>query len=176
MRYYPRNTSVPRSTREIKRGFITTSPARPLWTACRLWSPRARRRSSLQWSRTSDLEALELLPERKIKLIADCTEWYDPETSSTVNSDLFAGIANCACTGFNLKSASMIAISSFLERYYAGRGCHVVRVPPLVDLQRPCWKPIAPCARIPSCICCMRNTHPQGFIGELAPRRDSASC
>jgi glycosyltransferase involved in cell wall biosynthesis/peptidoglycan/xylan/chitin deacetylase (PgdA/CDA1 family) len=85
--------------------------------------------------------------KRNIKLIADCTEWHDP-------GDVMFGPlgpnrwdTELRMRWLQPKIGSLIVISSYLERYYRERGCSVLRVPPLVDLQKPWWKPIPPLPR-----------------------------
>jgi len=118
----------------------------------------------LQWSAPLIWRLLNFCRERKIKLIADCTEWYDPRDVKYGQFGPFRWIANCACTGFSTKIGSMIAISSFLERYYGGArlpcggACRRGRFAEAL-LEADC----AAGARIPSCICCMRE-HPPARI------------
>ena len=39
----------------------------------------------------------------------------------------------------NRRGGHVIAVSTYLDNYYRSRGCHVLRVPPLVDLADPKW-------------------------------------
>lgn len=76
---------------------------------------------------------------RGIKLIADCTEWYDPE--GLVGGRF--GIAHLD-NEFRMRFVNrligrLIVISHFLQDYYSARSCQVVRVPPTIDLAEQKW-------------------------------------
>jgi glycosyltransferase involved in cell wall biosynthesis len=76
---------------------------------------------------------------RGIKLIADCTEWYDPE--GLVGGRF--GIAHLD-NEFRMRFVNrligrLIVISHFLQDYYCARSCQVVRVPPTIDLSEQKW-------------------------------------
>jgi glycosyltransferase involved in cell wall biosynthesis len=79
---------------------------------------------------------------RNIRLLADCTEWYDPRHVLGGPLGPFCWDSELRMRWLQPKIGKLIVISSFLERYYHDRGCEVLRVPPLVDLQAPQWKPI----------------------------------
>jgi hypothetical protein len=68
---------------------------------------------------------------RRITLIADCTEWYDPWHRL---GGLLGWESELRMRWLQPRIGRVIAISSFLERYYRARGCSVLRVPPLVDM------------------------------------------
>lgn len=82
----------------------------------------------------------------RIPLIVDLTEWPTGQTLSggtfgfrNLDSEFRMRFLYEHCDG-------MIAVSSFLEGYYAARGCKAIRIPPLVDLEdekwrTPAWKP-----------------------------------
>lgn len=77
---------------------------------------------------------------RGIKLIADCTEWYDPE--GLVGGRF--GIAHLD-NEFRMRFVNrligrLIVISHFLQDYYSARSCQVVRVPPTIDLGDQKWQ------------------------------------
>jgi glycosyltransferase involved in cell wall biosynthesis len=88
------------------------------------------------------LRLIKFCHRRKITLISDCTEWYDPHHVLWGAWGPFRWDSELRMHWIQPKIGSMIAISSYLERYYRGRGCRVVRVPPLVDLQASQWKPV----------------------------------
>ena len=69
--------------------------------------------------------------KRQITLIADCTEWYDPWHRF---AGLMAWDSELRMRWLQPKIGRVIAISSFLERYYRACGCSVLRVPPLIDM------------------------------------------
>ena len=73
--------------------------------------------------------------KRRIALLTDCTEWYDPW-------HLPGGPLGPICWDSEIRMRWMqprigrvIAISSFLEQDCRRRGCAVLRVPPLVDME-----------------------------------------
>jgi glycosyltransferase involved in cell wall biosynthesis len=88
------------------------------------------------------LRLMNFCRRRNITLITDCTEWYDPYHILWGSLGPFRWDAELRMHWIQPKIGRIIAISSYLERYYQGRGCRVVRVPPLVDLQAPQWKPV----------------------------------
>ncbi|MGK5676269.1 glycosyltransferase [Micromonospora sp. URMC 106] len=69
-----------------------------------------------------------------VALVADVVEWYAPH-------QLPGGVlgpphlsAKLALRYFYRRCQGVIAISSLLERHYRGHGCHVLRVPPTLDV------------------------------------------
>lgn len=75
-----------------------------------------------------------------IPLVADCTEWFQP-------SHNLGGALGPLCWDSEYlmrvvypRVGSMIAISSYLQRYYAQRNCRTIRIPLLVDLAEDRWK------------------------------------
>jgi len=77
---------------------------------------------------------------KKIKLIIDCTEWYDAEALPGGRFGL-AHIENeIRMRIVNPWLGDIIVISKYLKSYYKSRSCRVVRVPPLVDFEDPKWK------------------------------------
>ena len=75
-----------------------------------------------------------------IKVISDCTEWYDATASG--------GLINIACIidsfvrmrFINKKVDGMIAISRYLENHYYSALKSVITVPPLVDVSEEKWQ------------------------------------
>lgn len=75
-----------------------------------------------------------------IKIISDCTEWYDASASGR--------LLNIACIIdsfvrmrlLNKKVDGMIAISRYLESYYYSSLKSVITVPPLVDISEEKWR------------------------------------
>jgi len=74
-----------------------------------------------------------------IKLICDCTEWYD-------GSHLPGGKYGLANIDNNLRIRflypcikNIISISTYLDDYFKKKGCHTIIVPPLVDIQDSMW-------------------------------------
>ncbi|MCC6126715.1 MAG: glycosyltransferase [Pirellulales bacterium] len=81
---------------------------------------------------------------RGLALLADCTEWFDPAHLPGGSIGPLRWDSELRMRRLQPKVANLIVISSFLEQYYRARGCRTLRVPPLVDLQAPCWRPIPP--------------------------------
>ena len=81
---------------------------------------------------------------RGIDLIVDCTEWYDPWHRL---GGLLGWESELRNRWLQPKVGRLIAISSFLARYYRARGCSVLRVPPLIDMDERSRYPATPPAR-----------------------------
>lgn len=78
---------------------------------------------------------LRFCKKRGIKLVADCTEWYENKFSLNPIK-LIKCIDTFLCMRvFQKKCDGMIAISSYLADYYKRSVKHIVVVPPLVDLE-----------------------------------------
>lgn len=76
---------------------------------------------------------------RKIPLICDVVEWYDPShvkggrySYRALDSEFRMRIGHSLSDG-------VLAISTYLENYYSGRGVPTLRVPNLVDLSEEKW-------------------------------------
>ena len=85
------------------------------------------------------LKLKKLCRRKNLKLIADCTEWYEPNHSfnlhliaTDVDSFIRMRVAQKKCDG-------IIAISSFLNDYYK-RYTVCVTLPPIVELNNAKWK------------------------------------
>ena len=76
-----------------------------------------------------------------IRLIIDCTEWYASENLPGGRFGIPFLDNELRMRRFNVAAGRVIVISSYLERYYLQRGCNVLRVPPLVDLDEEKWHP-----------------------------------
>jgi glycosyltransferase involved in cell wall biosynthesis len=76
----------------------------------------------------------------RIALVADCTEWYDAAQMIGGRMGLVRWDNELRLRFVNAQIGHVIAISRYLESYYAGKGCRVVRVPPLIDLQDAKWR------------------------------------
>ena len=77
---------------------------------------------------------LRFCKKRGIKLVADCTEWYENKPSLNPIK-LIKCIDTFFCMRvFQKKCDGMIAISSYLADYYKKSVKHIIVVPPLVDL------------------------------------------
>jgi glycosyltransferase involved in cell wall biosynthesis len=102
----------------------------------------ARTRAIIVYNGTAPLllRLLKFCSRRKISLIADCTEWFDPRHVLGGRYGWFQWDSELRMRWLQPKLDGMIAISSFLERYYQQRGMNVLRLPPMVDLQSTLWK------------------------------------
>lgn len=79
---------------------------------------------------------LRLGKKRKIKVVADCTEWYHNKISANPIK-LIKSIDTAICMRFLQKKCDgMIAISSYLADYYKKWIEHIITVPPLTDLKK----------------------------------------
>lgn len=77
---------------------------------------------------------IRLCRKRGIKLVADCTEWYENKLSLNPVK-LIKCIDTALCMrAFQKKCDGMIAISSYLADYYKKSVKNMIVVPPLVDL------------------------------------------
>lgn len=70
--------------------------------------------------------------KKKIKLIADVVDWL-PSNGNNIIFNILKRIDTYLEKGvFNTKSDGIIAISSYLSKYYEKRGCRTVILPPIV--------------------------------------------
>lgn len=67
-----------------------------------------------------------------VPLIIDSVEWYDPGHTTGGRFGPFALDSEFRMRWSQIRAGNVICISSFLAEYYAGKGCNVIRVPPLV--------------------------------------------
>ncbi len=77
--------------------------------------------------------------EHGIPVIVDCTEWHDPASYPGGRFGLHRWDVEWTMRRGNRRGGHVIAVSSYLENYYRSRECHVLRVPPLVDLADAKW-------------------------------------
>lgn len=75
-----------------------------------------------------------------IKIIADCTEWYEVSSKSFSIRNLIKKIDTfLRMEKFHLNLDSIIVISSFLNNYYRDKGVKTIIIPPLTDSEDPKW-------------------------------------
>ena len=86
------------------------------------------------------LRLLHYARAARIPLILDLTEWRD-------GAHLPGGRLGARSVDNQLRmrylyprAGHVIAVSSYLAGFYRARGCRVLRVPPLVDLEQPKWQ------------------------------------
>lgn len=76
--------------------------------------------------------------KKGIKVIADVTEWYEP-----MGNSIFKAIkgydTNRRMSQSHLHLDGLICISSYLTNFYRSKGCKVIEIPPLVDLNQAKW-------------------------------------
>lgn len=80
---------------------------------------------------------LRLCHRRGVPLILDVVEWYKPSHTPFGRFGPFALESELRMRWLQERSRNLICISSLLERYYAGKGCHVIRVPPPLGKHNP---------------------------------------
>ena len=81
----------------------------------------------------SSKRILSFCHKRGIKVYADCTEWFDPKGCS-LHTLIKRADTWYRMVRVNMRLDGVIAISSFLQKYYDERGCKTICVPPLIDL------------------------------------------
>jgi glycosyltransferase involved in cell wall biosynthesis len=75
-----------------------------------------------------------------IRLILDLAEWPTGRNLPGGSFGLRNLDSELRMRYLNRRAGSVIAISSFLAKYYGRSGCQVIRIPPLVDLDAEKWK------------------------------------
>lgn len=85
-----------------------------------------------------------LCRKRRIALLTDCTEWYDPRHLPGGPLGPICWDSEMRMRWLQPRIGRVIAISSFLEHYYRRRGCAVLRVPPLVDMDELAHRAVQP--------------------------------
>jgi glycosyltransferase involved in cell wall biosynthesis len=74
--------------------------------------------------------------KRGLALMADCTEWYDSRQVKGGRLGPLYWDSELRMHWLQSKIGRVIAVSSFLDRYYRDRGCDVIRIPPLIDMDQ----------------------------------------
>lgn len=122
--------------------------------------------NTLSWLRSQDLNGVKAIIAyhgnsiflaklakfcrmRGIKLIVDCTEWYDSRQLVGGRFGLVSLDNAIRMRLINPRIGSIIAISSYLEKYYVNKGCRVINIPPLIDFKEDKWKSFY--AEVPGC-------------------------
>jgi glycosyltransferase involved in cell wall biosynthesis len=75
----------------------------------------------------------------KLKLIADCTEWYDADGLVGGRFGFAHLDSEFRMRVLNPRIKNIIVISEFLRKYYLLKNCNVVLIPPTVDLANKKW-------------------------------------
>ena len=76
---------------------------------------------------------------KKIKLIVDCTEWYDADSLPGGKWGVAAIDHELRMRVLNPWIGQIISIGRFLQEFYAVRDCRVFLLPPMVDLAESKW-------------------------------------
>lgn len=79
-----------------------------------------------------------------LRLVVDCTEWYSPEQLPGGRLSPAWWDSEIRMRRINPSVGRLMVISSYLERYYKAKGCSVLLVPPLLDLQETRWNAADP--------------------------------
>lgn len=74
-----------------------------------------------------------------IAVVVDCTEWHDPRHYPGGRFGLHRWDVELSMRYLNCRAGNLIAISTYLDRFYEDRGVNAIRVPPLVDLSDSKW-------------------------------------
>ncbi len=88
------------------------------------------------------LRLRSLCRERGASLISDCVEWYEPKHLVGGRFGLARWDQELKMRYVNKRAGKIIAISTYLEKYYKAAGCGVIRIPPLVDIGENKWQPV----------------------------------
>jgi glycosyltransferase involved in cell wall biosynthesis len=81
----------------------------------------------------------KLTKKLSIRLICDCTEWYEPEHLRGGKYGLSNLDNNTRINKVYPRIKNIIVISSFLEKHLNVLNCNTIVVPPLVDLSEEKW-------------------------------------
>lgn len=81
--------------------------------------------------------------KRRLALMVDCTDWYDPGHVLGGALGPIRWDSELRMRWLQPKIGRVIVVSSFLDHYYRNRGCDIVRIPPLVDMNQPDRQPAA---------------------------------
>jgi glycosyltransferase involved in cell wall biosynthesis len=103
----------------------------------------------------------------RIPLILDLTEWHQ-------GGHLPGGWLGARSMDNEMRmrylhphAGHVIAISSYLAEFYRGRGCQVLRLPPMVDLDHPKWQTTSDCASGPLRLVYAGNPGKKDLLGHI---------
>ena len=103
----------------------------------------------------------------RIPLILDLTEWHDGRHlpggwlgARSVDNEL-------RMRYLHPQAGHVIAVSSYLAGFYRGKGCQVLRVPPLVDLDHPKWQAAPAAAAGPLRLVYAGNPGKKDLLGSM---------
>ena len=74
--------------------------------------------------------------KENIKLFADVTEWYERDKNKNFAEKQVVELTEKRITQLDHKLDGIIAISNYFEDYYKSKGANVVRIPPLMEIEK----------------------------------------
>ena len=74
--------------------------------------------------------------KQNIKLFADITEWYERDNNKNFAEKMVVDLAEKRITKLDHALDGVIAISNYFEDYYKSNGANVVRIPPLMEIEK----------------------------------------
>ena len=74
--------------------------------------------------------------KNNIRLFADVTEWYEMDKNKNFAERFVVRSAEKRITKLDHRFDGIIAISDFFEDYYKSKGANVVRIPPLMEIEK----------------------------------------
>ncbi len=83
----------------------------------------------------------KLCQDHGVACLCDVVEWYDPNHALGGALGPFRWDSELRMRVVQPEIGWIIAISSYLESYYQNRGCRSIRVPTLLNLDDPLWRP-----------------------------------
>ena len=72
--------------------------------------------------------------KHRIPLVVDAVEWYEPSHLQGGRFGMARWMTEVSLRFGNVKAGNIIAISRYLQDYYLRRGCHVIRIPPILNV------------------------------------------
>ena len=74
--------------------------------------------------------------KNNIKLFADITEWYERDKNKNFAEKLVVDLTEKRIIKLDHTLDGIIAISNYFEDYYKSKGANVVRIPPLMEIEK----------------------------------------
>ena len=74
--------------------------------------------------------------KENIKLFADVTEWYERDKNKNFAEKMVVELTEKRITRIDHKLDGIIAISNYFEDYYKSKGANVIRIPPLMEIEK----------------------------------------
>ena len=74
--------------------------------------------------------------KNNIRLFADVTEWYEMDKNKNFAEKFVVRSTEKRITKLDHRFDGIIAISDFFEDYYKSKGANVVRIPPLMEIEK----------------------------------------